>query len=112
MIPGVNPRQLKAMMRQMGMSQEDLDATQVIIKTPTKEYIFSNPQVQKIVMQGQTTFQLMGDYVEQEASVEVSINEDDIEMVSSQAGVSKEEAKEALEKNNGDIAQAIVSLTQ
>lgn len=112
MIPGVNPRQLKQMMKQMGMSQEDVDATQVIIKTPTKEYIFENPSVQKVVMQGQTTFQLSGDFSENEAQVSISISEDDINMVMEQAGVSKDEAMKALENTNGDIAEAIVNLSQ
>ena len=48
------------MMRQMGMSQEELDAIQVIIKTSDKELVFNAPNVQKVTMQGQTTFQIMG----------------------------------------------------
>ncbi len=111
MIPGVNPRQLKAMMRQMGMSQEDLDAQEVIIKTGDKILKFSNPQIQKVVMQGQTTFQLSGDYEEIEDVAKVEISQDDIETVSEQAGVSKDDARKALENAQGDIAQAIVDLS-
>ena len=111
MIPGVNPRQLKQMMKQMGMSQEDIEASEVLIKTADKTYRFTNPSIQKVVMQGQTTFQLSGDYVEEENSFEVSVDEEDINTVSEQAGVSKDEARKALENANGDIAQAIVDLT-
>lgn len=111
MIPGVNPRQLKQMMRQMGMSQEDVDATTVIIKTPTKEYVFESPSVQKISMQGQITFQLSGKYVERELKAELNITQDDIKTVAEQAGVSEDEARRALEKYNGDIAETIVNLT-
>ena len=111
MIPGVNPRQLKQMMKQMGMSQEDIEASQVIIKTPTKNIVFDNPSIQKIGMQGQITFQLSGDFREEEASVEVAISEEDISVVSEHAGVSKDEARKALDKANGDIAQAIVNLS-
>lgn len=112
MIPGVDPRQLKQMMRQMGMSQVDLDATEVIIKTSDKTLIFENPQVQKITMQGQTSFQITGPYTEEEAKVEIQISEDDIKMVSEQANVSEDIAKDALEKADGDIAEAIVNLTE
>lgn len=112
MIPGVDPRQLKAMMRQMGMSQEDIDAKEVIIKTSSgKVLVFNNPSVQKVTMKGQTTFQLEGSYVEEEEKVQVSISKDDIETVCEQAGVSVDVAKKALEKFNGDIAEAIVSLS-
>ena len=111
MIPGVNPRQMQQMMRKMGMSQEDIGATEVIIKTSTKTLVFKNPDVQKITMQGQTTFQLSGNYTESELQVEVSISDEDIEMVSGQAGVSSDEARKALEESKGDIAQAIVSLS-
>jgi len=113
MIPGVNPRQLKQMMKQMGMSQEDLEASQVLIKTKDgKELIFENPGVQKVTMQGQTTFQISGDYSQAEEKFEASISEDDISTVSEQAGVSKDEARKALENANGDIAEAIVNITE
>jgi len=112
MIPGIDPRQMKAMMRQMGMSQTELDASEVIIKTGDKEIVFSNPNVQKIVMQGQTTFQIAGSYEERDLKVKIEISNDDIKMVSEQAGVSHEEAQKALENSNGDIAEAIVSLSE
>lgn len=112
MIPGVNPRQLKQMMKQMGMSQDDIDATQVLIKTNNQVYVFENPNVQKVSMQGQTTFQISGDYRIEDLKVEVEISQDDITMVSEQTGVSKDIAKKALEKSNGDIAQAIIDLSE
>ncbi|MFT4243874.1 MAG: nascent polypeptide-associated complex protein [Candidatus Woesearchaeota archaeon] len=112
MIPGVNPRQLKAMMRQMGMSQDSLDATQVIIKTSTSTLIFDNPQVEKISMQGQTSFQIQGEFREVKEEVTISISQEDIEMVKEQAQVSEKKAREALENTNGDIARAILDLTE
>lgn len=112
MIPGANPRQLKQMMRQMGISQEDLDATEVIIKTPTKKLVFKNPSIQKVSMQGQVTFQLAGDFSEEDLDVKVTISNDDIQTVVEQAGVSEDEARKALEESKGDIAQAIVNLSE
>ena len=67
MIPGVNPRQVQQMMKQMGMSQEDISATELIIKTPNKNYHFTNPQVQKISMKGEISFQVTGEFTEEEA---------------------------------------------
>jgi len=110
MIPGVNPRQLKQMMKQMGMSQTDVDATEIKITTKDgKILIFENPSIQKVVMQGQETYQINGTPTRvEEVKLEISISDDDIEMVASQAKVSKEEAKKALGETNGDIAEAIV----
>lgn len=110
MIPGVNPRQLKQMMKQMGMSQDDIEASEVIIKTNGQSFVFKNPGVQKVTMQGQTTFQISGDFKIVEQKAEIQISDDDIEMVSNQANVSKAIAKETLEKVNGDIAEAIITL--
>lgn len=112
MIPGVDPRQLKSMMRQMGMSQTDLDANEVIIKTADKILIFENPEVQKVVMKGQASFQITGSYREEDVKIEVKISEDDIKLVAEQANVSQEDAKMALKENNGDIAEAIVFLSE
>lgn len=113
MIPGVNPRQVKQMMKQMGMSQDDLEVTELVMKLPNGKVMkFQNPDVQKVTMQGQTTFQVSGSYSEEEETYEAEISLEDIEMVMSQAQVSHEEAKEALKKVNGDIAEAILSLSQ
>lgn len=103
-MPGINPQLMKQAMKKMGVKQEEIEATQVIIKTPSKNLIINNPTVQKISMMGEESLQITGDIEEE------SISEDDIKTVSEQAGVSKEKAKEALEKFNGDLAEAILYL--
>lgn len=112
MMPGMNSKQMQQMLKQMGVSQKDLDAERVIIETSDKKYVFDAPQVQKISMQGQTSFQIIGDYSEEEKEVEIDISEDDVAQVSEQANVSKDEARQALESTNGDIAEAIVKLQE
>ena len=62
-------------------------------------------------MQGQTSFQVQGEFREVEEKIEVSISQDDITMVAEQANASQEDAKKALEEAQGDIAQAIVKLS-
>lgn len=111
MIPGVNPRQLKQMMRQMGMSQDDIEASEVIIKTGDKLLVFDNPSVQKVTMQGQTSYQITGNPRVESVKLEINISDEDIEIVMKEANVSREVAKEALLKVNGDIADAIVNLS-
>jgi len=104
----INPRQMERMMKQMGMHMSHIDAEEVIIKTPDKEIIISNPEVSKINVMGQETFQITGEISERSRE---EISEEDAEMVAEQAGVSLEEAKEMLEKTK-DIAEAIVRLKE
>ena len=110
MFPGVNPRQMQQMMRKMGIQQGEIPAKEDIIRTEDKEIVISNPSVSKVNMMGQETYQVVGKAEERPISTGDSINEDDIKTVVEQAHVSEEEARKALEENNGDIAAAIMSL--
>lgn len=106
MIPGgMDPRKMEAAMRQLGIKSEPIDAKSVIIETASGRLVIDKPQVVQITMQGQKSFQVSGD-VRSESSG------DDVKMVMDQAGCSAEEAKAALEKSGGDIAEAILSLTE
>ena len=107
MIPGMNPKMLKQAMKKMGMKQEEIDATEVIIKTPSKDLVIRNPQVVKINAMGQESLQVTGDI--EEVSTE-KFSEDDVKTVASQASVSEDEARAALEAADGDLAEAILSL--
>ncbi len=98
-------------MKQMGIQQVDIPATEVIIRTAQKEIIISNPSVAKVNMMGQETFQISGNVEERPLSQAASaISEGDIQMVREQAGVSEDDAKTALEEAHGDLAEAIVRL--
>ncbi|HNZ52496.1 MAG TPA: nascent polypeptide-associated complex protein [Candidatus Pacearchaeota archaeon] len=111
MFPGVNPRQMQGMLKKMGISQEEIDASRVIIeKTDNSRIIIDNPSVTKIKMQGQETFQIAGDISEESAKEETS--EEDIKMIIEKTGVSEEIARETLEKNNGDLAETILELSE
>ena len=109
MLGGINPKKMQAMMKQMGMAQEEIDASKVIIeKTDGSNIIISNPNVTKITMQGQDTFQIVGDIQEQTPEVEVS--EEDIKAVMEKTECSEKQAREALEET-GDLAEAILKLS-
>ena len=110
MIPGMNPTMVKQAMKRLGIKQEEIDATEVIIKTPDKEIIISNPSVSKVNMGGQETWQIMGEAQERALDTKPEINEEDINAVVEQTGASFEEAKEAIENNEGDLAAAILQL--
>lgn len=105
---GVNPKDLAKAMKKMGIKQDEIEAEEVIIKCPDKDIIVKNPHVVRVNAMGQDSLQISGDIQEQEATSKIS--DEDIKTVASQANVSEEEAKKALEDNNGDLAQAIMSL--
>ena len=109
MLGGLNPKKMQAMMKQMGISQEEIDASKVIIeKEDNSKIIINNPSVTKVKMQGQESFQIAGEISEEIA--EVGISEEDIKTIMEKTGVSEEKAKETLEKT-GDLAEAILELS-
>ena len=107
----MNPRKMQQMMKRMGIQQVDIPATEVIIKTEDKEIVITEPNVAKVNMMGQETFQITGSIHEREKETKPDISEDDIKTVAEQAGVSSEQAKTAIEEANGDLAEAIMKLT-
>ncbi len=102
----INPKQMERMMKQMGIQATNIEAEEVVIKTPDKEIVISNPQVSKVKAMGQETFQITGEISERPRE---EISEEDVEMVAEQTGVSKDEAKAMLEQTK-DIAEAIMKL--
>jgi len=110
----VNPREARRMMQRMGMSMGAMpDVEQVIFKTSTKEIIVENPDVAVMEMQGQKIFQVTGEkIVEKPVEKTVKIPEEDVQLVATQANVNPEQARAALEQTKGDLAQAILLLSQ
>jgi len=111
MIPGMNPRMMKQAMKRMGMEQEDIEASEVIIRTPEKEIVFSQPSVAKVQMMGQESWQITGEYEERSLESAVEISEEDVKTVMEQTHKSEEEARKAIENHKGDLAAAILELS-
>lgn len=113
-----NPREMKKMMKRMGieMDIEELsDAERVVIERSSgARLLIDNPQVTIMRMKGQTIIQVVGEIREeiQEMKEEgqVEIKQEDVELVALEAGVSLEEARQALVLTKGDLAQAILLL--
>ena len=108
----MNPRKMQAMMKQLGIKQVDVPAIEVIIKTEEKEIIITNPSVQRVNMMGQENFQISGEIQEREISTTPDISEEDIQTVMEQTNTDKETAQKAIEESEGDLAEAIISLTK
>ncbi len=133
-VKGLN-RQMRRKLQNQGIEgMEQIEATRVIIETEDSDMVIDEPQVIKVEQGGVEMFQVIGDAVEREkgeiqmeSSPEdfmeeefeaeeieedftIEITEQDVQLVASQTGVSKEEAENALKEANGDLAKAILAL--
>jgi len=111
MMPGrFNPKQMNMMMKKLGINVKEIDnVEEVIIRTDKKEYIFDKAEVTIMDAKGQKTYQITGSPRVSDRKEEIP--KDDIKLVVEQTGKSEEEAAKALEEANGDIAEAIMKLS-
>ena len=107
-VGGLNPKKMQAMMKQMGINQNEIPAKRVIIETENGNTVIENPSVTKINMQGQTSFQISGDVTEEDTE---DNSEEDIKTIVEKIGCTEEEAKEALENSKGDLTEALLNLS-
>ncbi len=121
MFGGLNPKKMQAMMKKMGIAQQDIDAKRVIIEKGDGNIIIDNPSVIKINMQGQTNFQISGDIREEEGikteedeedeESEEDKQEQDIELIMEKTGCTKAQAEKVLKSCHGNVTEAILELS-
>lgn len=99
-----NPNNMQKMMKQMGMKTEEIDAKEIVVDMGEEEMVFKNPELTKVSVKGKDMFQLQGDFERRSKGPST----EDVELVAEKAGVSKEEAEEAL-KNHDELTEAIMS---
>ncbi|MEM2129239.1 MAG: nascent polypeptide-associated complex protein [Candidatus Bathyarchaeia archaeon] len=108
-----NPREARRMMQRMGLSMNPIEVEEVILKTKDKEITIESPEVAVLEMQGQKIYQITGGHiVEKTLEKKLAIPEEDVQLVAQQAKVSLDRARIALEQTGGDLAQAILLLSQ
>jgi nascent polypeptide-associated complex subunit alpha len=112
---------MKQAMRKMGISTEELtDVQEITILTKTKEYVFKEAEVTIMTVQGQKTFQVVGEPEVRPRSAaiakpgampaEAGLPEEDITLVMEQTGATRERAIEALKATEGQPAEAILKI--
>lgn len=129
----MNPKQMKAAMRRMGIQQEEVEGVEVaIIRTKDKEIVFHRPDVMSITAQGQVTYQIVGRPEERPRSAAgeaagdgvveggtapappsapgAKYSDDDVELVMGQTGASEGDVRAALDECDGEVAEAIMRL--
>ncbi len=124
MIPGMgrmDPRQMRLAMKRMGMQTEEIDdATEVIIRTKSKEYRFVNPAVVMVKVSGQQIYQVTGEPTIYEGTTQGGgaasrpsgpvISQEDVDLVVSQTGCTPDQARQALMQTDGQPADAIIKI--
>ena len=117
MFPGIgkiDAKKMQGMMKQMGINSEEIEAERVIIEKLDGRIVIENPNIQKIKMQGQESWQITGEAKEEndeEDLDEEEVREEDIKLVMAKTGRGRESVKRVLEESDGDIAEAIVRLS-
>lgn len=110
----LDPRKLQQMVRQMKV--EEIPATRVVIETPSGNLVFDRPSVTVMAVPGAgKAYQVMGTPRQEAAgspapAAPAGPSADDVVLVREQAGVTEEEAREALRQTGGDLAAAILKL--
>ncbi|WP_299262960.1 nascent polypeptide-associated complex protein [Halorientalis sp.] len=121
---GFDPQKMQQMMDQFGIDIEELDAEEVVIRTAEEELVFTDAEVQRMDAQGQETYQVIGTPESREAGDGSAIEggdpsgsgdsdgipDADVEIVANRAGVSEDDAREALEAEDGNLAAAVERL--
>jgi len=108
MFPNLDPKKMQAVMKQLGMSQQEVPSSKVIIeKEDGNNLVIKNPQVIMIKIKGEESFQITGDVEESEKK---DFSEEDINILMQKTNCSRKEAESALEETR-DLAEAILKLS-
>lgn len=115
---GLNPRKMQKMMEQMGIELQELDVDQVVVSlSDGEDLVFKGPDVTRMEAQGQETYQIVGEpetsggSEEDSSDTDDEVTEADIELVMERTGASEDDARQALETEDGDLAAAITRLS-
>jgi nascent polypeptide-associated complex subunit alpha len=130
---GLDPRKMQQMMEQMGIDMDEFDAERVTVDLADGDrLVFEGPEVTRMEARGQSTYMVVGEPDRQADSEEPALEdedaetdddaevdddvggpeipEDDVNLVATRTGAGAEEAREALEAEDGDLAAAIARL--
>jgi nascent polypeptide-associated complex subunit alpha len=113
---GGRPEEMARILRRLGVSIEEVNAVKVTIELGDGTLMVVEPPEAVLLVKSRDqppVFMVVGSHrVERRGRGEARFSEDDVRFVAEKAGVSLEEARRALEESGGDIAAAILRLTE
>jgi len=104
----LRPQDMAKALKRMGIASTDLSVVEVIFRCEDKDIVIQQPQVTKVNMMGQETYQVVGKAIDKPRAI--SISQEDVDTVVAQTGASAQDARSAIEKHHGDLAAAILDL--
>ena len=116
----LNPSDLRRQLKRLGLKNVDIEtpeASEVVIRLADgREIVAEAPEVMIVKLpQGAAMIQVVAQNLEErnvESAQALTVSEEDVRLVAEQAGVSLEEARNALIEAGGDIAAAIILLEE
>ncbi|RMG22915.1 MAG: Nascent polypeptide-associated complex protein [Methanobacteriota archaeon] len=121
-LPGVSPKNMKKAMGQMDVQEID-GVREVVIRKDGEEIVLKSPDVQVLNMGGQEIYTITAAAKETRTLTKnlpsekpsddtVEVSDADVKFIAEKAGVSEVRAREALIQAKGDLASALLSLSQ
>lgn len=115
MARGMGNRSMRrAMMRKLGgtnpIGEPMPGVREVLIRTERDETIVAKPSVMKMEVDGNTTFTVTSNDIEERELEAPVFKDEDVDLVCQQTGVGRDRAADVLTETGGDIAQAIMRL--
>ncbi|MBI4148299.1 Nascent polypeptide-associated complex protein [Candidatus Woesearchaeota archaeon] len=104
----LRPQDMAKALKRMGIASTDLSVVEVIFRCEDKDIVIQQPQVTKVNMMGQETYQVVGKAIDKPRVI--SISQEDVDTVVAQTGATAQDARLAIEKHQGDLAAAILDL--
>lgn len=109
-------REQRRLLERMGLNFKPLDGVQEVqLKMQGKTIVIRSPEVQVIEIKGGSRIYYVSGIEEEVAAAQQEapeISQEDVELVVLKTGASPEEARKALIEAGGDIARAILLLSQ
>jgi nascent polypeptide-associated complex subunit alpha len=109
-------REQRRLLERMGLNFKPLDGVQEVqLKMQGKTIVIRSPEVQVIEIKGGSRIYYVSGIEEEVVAAQQEapeISQEDIELVVLKTGASQEEARKALIEAGGDIARAILLLSQ
>ena len=109
-------REQRRLLERMGLNFKPLDGVQEVqLKMQGKTIVIRSPEVQVIEIKGGSRIYYVSGIEEEVAAAQQEapeISQEDVELVVLKTGASQEEARKALIEAGGDIARAILLLSQ
>ncbi|MEM0275005.1 MAG: nascent polypeptide-associated complex protein, partial [Nitrososphaerota archaeon] len=114
--PRVLRRMQARMLGNLGLDLKEVQGVEeVVIKMQDKDIKIKSPAVLMMKLEGEVIYQIVGGEVSEEQRIVEEVveegytpSDEDVFLVSSQAGVSEDEARRALIEAGGDLAKAIL----